>query len=181
MTGLSYWRLDLSDLDLQREWNRISERYGRLSDDELLEISRDGNLTSVANEALAAELKNRGLSISPVLSSDWRSEPPEDMPQDLVEVGRFRFAAEGSLAKAALESSGIKAFLFDEKISTYAGLGVRVSVSREDSKSALEILSQPIPPSFEVEGVGLFEQPRCPRNSLDISFGVAIPSGTVDC
>jgi hypothetical protein len=44
-------------------------------------------------------------------------------------------------------------------------------VSPEDAVAAVEILDQPIPEGFDVEGVGEYQQPSCPKcQSLDITF-----------
>ena len=49
--------------------------------------------------------------------------------------------------------------------------GIKLQVKREDEMAALELLSQPIPENFEVQGDGEFEQPRCPKcGSVDISY-----------
>jgi transposase-like protein len=49
--------------------------------------------------------------------------------------------------------------------------GIKLKVRQEDAAAAEEVLSQPIPEDFEVDGVGEFEQPRCPNcQSLDVTF-----------
>jgi hypothetical protein len=49
--------------------------------------------------------------------------------------------------------------------------GVKLRVSPEDAQSAFDILKQPIPAGFNVEGVGIYEQPKCPKcGSLDVTF-----------
>lgn len=49
--------------------------------------------------------------------------------------------------------------------------GVKLQVRAEDVEAANEILNQPIPDEFEVEGWGEYEQPRCPKcKSLDVVF-----------
>jgi hypothetical protein len=48
--------------------------------------------------------------------------------------------------------------------------GIKLKVRAEDAEVALEILNQPIPERLEVEGIGSFEQPQCPRcGSLDVN------------
>jgi hypothetical protein len=47
----------------------------------------------------------------------------------------------------------------------------KLLIKPEDEAAAREILKQPIPASFEVPGIGTFQQPRCPRcNSLEVTF-----------
>jgi hypothetical protein len=48
---------------------------------------------------------------------------------------------------------------------------VKLLVKPEDVEAALQVLTQPIPDDFDVDGVGDYQQPRCPKcNSLDVSF-----------
>jgi hypothetical protein len=49
--------------------------------------------------------------------------------------------------------------------------GIKLKVHPEDAEAATEILNQPIPETLDVEGVGNFEQPKCPHcRSLDITY-----------
>jgi hypothetical protein len=49
--------------------------------------------------------------------------------------------------------------------------GAKLLVDRENAEAAIEVLDQPIPETFEVDGIGEYEQPRCPKcQSLDIHF-----------
>ena len=63
--------------------------------------------------------------------------------------------------------------------------GAKLLVDRENVEAALAILDSPIPENFEVEGVGEYQQPRCPQcQSLDINFeplnkGIAYTSAYV--
>jgi len=97
--------------------------------------------------------------------------------RELVTIRKFRDLPEALLAKGSLESAGIESFLGDDNmvrldwfISNLLG-GIKLQVKTEDAEAANEILNQPIPEGFEVEGVGGYEQPRCPKcQSLDIAF-----------
>jgi tRNA(Ile2) C34 agmatinyltransferase TiaS len=40
--------------------------------------------------------------------------------------------------------------------------GVKLAVSRSNVRAAEELLAEPMPRGFRVEGVGLYEQPACP-------------------
>ena len=49
--------------------------------------------------------------------------------------------------------------------------GIKIKVKPEDLEAAQEILDQPIPEGFDVEGVGDYQQPTCPKcGSLDVTF-----------
>ena len=97
--------------------------------------------------------------------------------RNLIPIRKFRDLPEALLAKGGLDSAGIECFLCDENrvrlhwfISNLLG-GIKLLVNPEDAAVASEILSQPIPENFDVEGVGDFQQPRCPQcQSVDVSF-----------
>ena len=81
------------------------------------------------------------------------------------------------MAKGSLESAGIEAYLVDDNMIRmdwfYSNLlgGIKLKVRTEDVEAANEILSQPIPETIEVEGVGSYQQPKCPEcQSLDVSY-----------
>jgi hypothetical protein len=157
--------------DLQAEPARLREYYSRLSDEELQERgSQYESLTENAQEAIRAEFDRRGFP-APELA-----EPDEVEFQPLVTVRQFRDLPDAMLAKSALASAGISAFLGNENTvrvqwvwSNLIG-GISLQVRAEDQAAAEEVLSQPIPPAFESDGVE-YEQPRCPYcQSLDIDY-----------
>ena len=94
---------------------------------------------------------------------------------ETVTLRQFLDLPEALLAKGSLESAGIQAYLVDDNmvrlnwfISNILG-GIKLKVCAEDAEAAREILNQPIPETLDVEGVGNFEQPKCPRcQSLDV-------------
>jgi len=96
---------------------------------------------------------------------------------DVVSIRQFRDLPEALLAKGALDSADIESFLVDDNMirmdwfwSNLMG-GIKLCVKQEDAEAALDLLEQSIPEGFEVEGVGPYEQPRCPKcQSLDIAF-----------
>jgi len=89
-------------------------------------------------------------------------------PEDLVTIRKFLDLLDASLAKSSLESAGMECFLKDEYTIGHV-VQVSLQVHRADFEAANGILDQPIPESFEVEGVGCFQQPRCPVcGSLDV-------------
>jgi hypothetical protein len=87
---------------------------------------------------------------------------------DLVTIRKFQDLLDASLAKSGLESAGMGCYLKDEYTIGHV-VHVGLQVRRTDVEAAKEILDQPIPENFEVEGVGSFQQPRCPVcGSLDV-------------
>jgi len=97
--------------------------------------------------------------------------------RDLVAICRFRDLLEALLAKGSLQSAGIECFLTDDNmvrmdwfISNLLG-GIKLAVNQEDAEAATAFLDEPMPETLDVEGVGEYEQPRCPEcHSLDVNF-----------
>jgi hypothetical protein len=158
----------------EQDLARMAGVYSTMSDDELGKIAESGDeFSSAAHEALQAEIARRGLKLA--------IAPPRG--EDVFEFNRtvtlrqFRDLPEALLAKGCLESAGIQSYLVDDNmirmdwfISNLLG-GIKLKVRPEDAEAASEILNQPIPETLDVEGVGDFEQPKCPRcHSLDINF-----------
>jgi hypothetical protein len=156
----------------EQERVRMAGVYSAMSDEELGQIAASGDeLSDAAREAFQAEVAKRDLKIE--------IAPPRG--EDVVELNesvtlrQFRDLPEALLAKGSLESAGIQAYLADDNmirmdwfISNLLG-GIKLKVRAEDAEAASEILNQPIPEMLDVEGVGNFEQPKCPRcQSLDV-------------
>jgi hypothetical protein len=170
---MTYDSRAMTNTDPEQEKHRLAALYSGLTDDELEKIDDDpATLTDAAQEALRSEMSRRGLA-DPV-----QQEPTEEMEfQKLVILRQFRDLPEALLAKGALESAGIESFLADDNmvrmdwfISNLIG-GIKIKVKPEDLEAAQEILDQPIPEGFEVEGVGDYQQPTCPKcGSLDVTF-----------
>jgi len=97
--------------------------------------------------------------------------------QQRVTVRQFRDLPEALLAKGSLESAGIECFLADENlvrldwfISNFIG-GIKLNVRAPDAENAQQLLDEPILEGLYVQGIGLYEQPRCPKcQSLDVNF-----------
>jgi hypothetical protein len=158
----------------EEERVRVAGVYSAMSDEELGQIAESGDELSVAaQEAFRAEVARRGLKME--------IAPPrgEDVVEfnETVTLRQFRDLPEALLAKGSLESAGIEAYLVDDNmirmdwfISNLLG-GIKLKVRPEDAEAAGEILNQPIPEMLDVEGVGNFEQPKCPRcQSLDVTY-----------
>jgi hypothetical protein len=161
--------------DPEPERQRLAQLYARMTPEELERVAHDAaSLTELAHEILNTETARRGLAST----SD---EPPAARnvmeERDLVAIRRFRDLPEALLAKGSLESSGIECFLKDDNmvrmdwfISNLLG-GVKLLVNREDAEAATVILDEPAPETLDVDGVGEYQQPRCPEcQSLDVNF-----------
>jgi len=161
-------------MDAERERQRLARNYETMSDGELLSLAGNSDsLTDAAWEALEDELDRRHLELP---------EPPPEPHQQmdlraLAPVRQFRDLPEALLAKGCLESAGIECFLRDDNlvrldwfISNFIG-GIKLCVNPDDFEKARGILNEPILEGFYVQGVGLYEQPRCPKcRSLDVNF-----------
>ena len=101
----------------------------------------------------------------------------EKDPRPPVMVRRYRDLPEASIAKSILDSAGIEGFLIDDNMVRldwfYSNLvgGVKLFVRQKDVEAADKLLSQDVPEKFEVEKVGEYQQPRCPRcQSWDVTL-----------
>jgi Putative prokaryotic signal transducing protein len=167
--------LDESFLDAQRERRRLAANYAGMTDGELQRLARNADsLTELAWDALEDEMDRRHLEVS----DDASIEPRQEMEmRELVTIRQFRDLPEALLAKGSLESSGIECFLADENlvrldwfISNFIG-GIKLKVRTPDVMNAQKILDEPILEGLYVHGIGLYEQPRCPKcQSLDVNF-----------
>jgi hypothetical protein len=146
-----------------------------MTDGELRGLARNAeSLTELAWDALEDELDRR--QIEP--DDDHAFEPQPKMEvRELVTIRQFRDLPEALLAKGSLESAGIECFLADENlvrldwfISNFIG-GIKLNVRPADVENAQNLLDEPILEGLYVQGIGLYEQPRCPKcHSLDVNF-----------
>jgi hypothetical protein len=165
-----------SFLEQQRERQRLAANYAAMTDGELQRLASNAEaLTELAWDALEDELDRRHLE--PV-DDEPAPEPHRALEmQELVTVRKFRDLPEALLAKGSLESAGIECFLADENlvrldwfISNFIG-GIKLNVHAGDEANARQLLDEPILEGLYVQGVGLYEQPRCPKcGSLDVNF-----------
>jgi hypothetical protein len=166
----------VSFLDEQEERRRLARTYAEMTDGELLHLAQHPeSLTEAAWETLEDELDHRDLE------DGFEDESPEPRPalelRDLVTIRQFRDLPEALLAKGSLESAGIECFLRDDNlvrldwfISNFIG-GIKLCVKPQDAENARKILDEPILEGLYVQGIGLYEQPRCPKcQSLDVNF-----------
>jgi Putative prokaryotic signal transducing protein len=172
------WRVsypDESSLNEQRERRRLADNYATMTDGELQRLARSaGSLTELAWDALDDEMDRRHLE----LPDDPDQEPREELQvRELVTIRQFRDLPEALLAKGSLESAGIECFLADDNlvrldwfISNFIG-GIKLNVRAPDAANAQKLLDEPILEGLYVQGIGLYEQPRCPNcQSLDVNF-----------
>jgi hypothetical protein len=162
-------------MDKQREQRRLAANYAGMTDGELQKLAQSAeSLTDIAWDALEDELERRHLEDS----DDPAQEPRQEMEvRELVTIRQFRDLPEALLAKGSLESSGIECFLADDNlvrldwfISNFIG-GIKLNVRAADAENAQKLLDEPILEGLYVQGVGLYEQPRCPNcRSLDVNF-----------
>jgi hypothetical protein len=167
--------LDDSYLDEQHEKRRLAANYAAMTDGELKRLARHAeSLTEQAWDTLEDELDRRHLE----LPDETGPEPRQQMEiRELVTIRQFRDLPEALLAKGSLESAGIECFLADENlvrldwfISNFIG-GIKLNVRAADAGDAQKLLDEPILEGLYVQGVGLYEQPRCPKcQLLDVNF-----------
>jgi hypothetical protein len=167
--------------DDQDERRRLATTYGGMTDGELQHLARTPeSLTEAAWETLEDEFDRRQLKHP----NEEAHRPHEELgTRTLVTIRQFRDLPEALLAKGSLESFGIECFLRDDNmvrldwfISNFIG-GVKLCVSPQDAENAQRILDEPILEGMYVHGVGLYEQPRCPKcRSLDVAMPVQGPA-----
>ncbi len=168
----------MRQIDCEQERQRLAARYADMEDGELQKVAKDVRfLTAVAQEKLRAEMSKRGIlatSESPTAENDVDNRQNSVTP---VILRKYRDLPEASIAKSVLESAGIECFLADDNMVRldwfYSNLvgGIKLFVREEDAEAATKLLDESTPEKFDVEGVGEYDQPHCPRcGSMDISF-----------
>jgi len=172
------WRvsyLDRPNLNDRHERRRLADNYASMTDGELQRLASSAeSLTELAWDALEDEMDRRHLECA----DDPAPAPRQEMEvRELVTIRQFRDLPEALLAKGSLESAGIECFLADENlvrldwfISNFIG-GIKLKVRAPDAANAQKLLDEPILEGLYVQGIGLYEQPRCPNcQSLDVNF-----------
>jgi len=97
--------------------------------------------------------------------------------RQFVVLRRFRDLPIAFLFASILDSASVEYFLADQHtirmnwfLSNALG-GIKLCVRKEEADIASDLLRQSVPEKFGVDGVGEYEQPRCPEcQSLEISF-----------
>jgi hypothetical protein len=166
----------MAQIDWEKERQRLAALYAGMEQGELEAIAAQaGSLTDVARESLRSELSRRGMPPPPEVSKLDSSSLKEPAPP--VVIRRYQGLMEALLSKSILDSAGIESFLVDENLVRidwfYSNLvgGIKLLVRGEDAETASKLLAQDTPDKFQVDGVGEYQQPRCPRcQSLDVAF-----------
>jgi hypothetical protein len=101
----------------------------------------------------------------------------ENEQQQFVILRRYRDLSEAVVIKSILDFEGVECLLGDENLIRmdwfWSGMlgWVKLWVRQQDIDWAQNLIDQSPPEAFNVEGVGEFKQPRCPRcQSVDVSF-----------
>lgn len=97
--------------------------------------------------------------------------------QRFIVLRRFRDMPDAFLFGSVLDSAGIECYLADENTirmdwfwSDFLGR-IKLCVRKGDAETASSLLDEGVPEKFDVEGMGEYEQPRCPScASLEVSF-----------
>jgi DNA-directed RNA polymerase subunit M/transcription elongation factor TFIIS len=187
----------MGKIDPQQERERLSTRYAAMSDLELLKVGRNpAALTDWAFEALREEVAKRGVAWegsglplpsqmgrsetrvdSPLPSSTGRADA-NDAPGNIpVVIRQYRDMPAALTDRMILETAGIDCYLYDENMVRldwlYSNLlgGLKLVVRQGDAEDAEKALSGATNEKFEVDGVGEYEQERCPDcGSMDVSY-----------
>ena len=171
---VSYHHATLSEPNTQRSEQEFAATYTSMTDGELENLAGEaGDLIEAARNALRSEIARRGLDIT-LAETRTRDVPEWRKP---VTLRQFRDLPEAQLAKSILDTASIPCYLADENLvrldwfySNAIG-GIKLWVNEEDAETAKALLDAEIPEQFAVQGIGEYQQPRCPNcNSLDIAL-----------
>jgi hypothetical protein len=184
----------------KQERKRLQARFVAMSDLELQKVAKGyRGFTEWAFEVFSAEMDRRDLewpgkrqiwqpldqpgAISSKakageLTVDEHREPGEQgEPGEPVALRTYRDMTEALTDRMVLEGAGIECYLFDENMIRLDWLwsnllgGLKLMVKKRDAEEADRLLGQSIPEKFDVEGVGQYEQPRCPQcGSMDVTY-----------
>jgi len=173
----------MSSLDPSEEWRELSERYRQMSDEEIAVIARkSSDLTDVAQQALAGEVRHRGLKIEPEVEEPEPDPEPGPLGSDdpyaeerkLIELFSVWSQRDAFRVQLLLEQADIPVFFGPEKarsadrISSNFANGVSVKIMAVGvpwAREALmhyEPLDEPIPaPEDNVENEAPVRCPKC--------------------
>lgn len=158
------------------EPERLRAVYAAMTDAELREVAEQSDsLTEGARAILRAEIERRRME-APRERHEERCEGEPRAEKPAI-VARYRDLPIAAVTISLLDSAGIEGFLADDTmirldwlVSNALG-GIKVWARGREATEARELLEAGIPETFEVEGVGAYQQPKCPNcGSLDVSF-----------
>ncbi len=168
----------MAQIDPDEAYQRLSAHYAAMGDGELEKVAVDfTSLTKIAQNALRYEMAKRALTAPEEIAANHAREIADSEARRPVALRRYRDLPEALVAKSVLESSGIDCILADDNMVRldwfYSNLvgGIKLLVPEIDVETAAKLLDERTPEKFDVEGVGEYEQPHCPRcGSMDISL-----------
>lgn len=180
----------MATVDPATEWRRLSELYGQMDDGELLAIARQkSELTEVAQEVLANEIRQRRLQVQPeeppprppILETQPDSPYYED--RRLVEIATVWSLADAQQVQQLLDQAGIPFVMRPEKatgvdtVTSDFAKGVSVGVMNVGvpwARQALQFYepaNDPGPKQEEPDEIPV----RCPRcHSVEVVFDTLI-------
>ncbi len=171
------------------EWQRLTEQYRQMSDEELRELSADfANLTETAQQVLRSEMQKRGLDdpLSPAASPNsadqpWTpdlnssGDPDENQNADLPHEYTWKTALcecddqeQASQIYEVLRRAGIESWIEQPGSSRYSldTGNPCVLVAADQLNQARQIAAQPIPQDIIDQSKIVapeFEPPVCPQ------------------
>ncbi len=182
----------MTETDVQREWRKLEEAYGGMSDEELCSLAEQAyKLTDLARQALQAEITTRGLQAQLAEKPPRPSESEEDEQEgdldpaelNLVSTARVWEAGEARDTMKVLYDAGIPAYLGPENVEDAAKFGgsfeagVDIRVRDIDQERALIALAQALPQTGEDAAEGEPFTPRCPKcRSDEVVFAELVPA-----
>ena len=129
-------------MDITRQ--SLVEHFQLLSDDELLAEFQSGDLTNLAKDAAAEELRQRKIDPSKIADELSAEEQVTSISGDLAVAARYFTAAEAYILRNRLELEGIPATVTDDNMAQTVWSipvgGVRVLVPESDIQRAREIV-----------------------------------------
>lgn len=182
--------------DPAKEWKRLSELYGSMSEEQLLNLAdQQSDLTSTAKQVLQQEFSRRGLQIPEVEKQKDHSfageirNPDIDSPyaedRELVDIAAVFSRRDAFQVKAILDSAEIPFSFGEEKatrierITSNFSDGVPVKTMRVAlpmARAALQVFEPADEPDLESDDD--YPHTQCPRcHSEDIVFGETSEDG----
>ena len=180
----------MATLDPATEWRRLSELYGQMDDGELLAIARQkSELTDVAQEVLANEIRQRRLKVQPEepgprpLIPETQPDSPNYEERRLVEICTVWSLADALQVQQLLDRAGIPFVMGPEKatgadtVTSDFAKGVSVGVMNVGvpwARQALQFYepaNDPGPKQEEPDEIPV----RCPRcHSTEVVFDTLV-------
>jgi hypothetical protein len=168
----------MTQMDWEKERHRLEARYAAMQDSELEKVAIDfSSLTAIARTVLHSEMSKRGLTPAAEIAANHLRGIAESEARKPVMIRHYRDLPEASVAKSVLDSAGIDCILADDNLVRldwfYSSLvgGIKLLVPESEAAAAARLLEEVRPETFEVDGVGEYRQPQCPRcKSMDVSL-----------